>query len=64
MCKGRAWILALALAVLAWTPAVVTAQITPPPTYGGDLWERPRLTGDWFGGRDWLSKHGSTSTST
>jgi hypothetical protein len=18
----------------------------------------PRLTGDWFGGRDWLSKHG------
>jgi len=58
MCKGRAWILALALAVLAWTPAVVTAQITPPPTYGGDLWERPRLTGDWFGGRDWLSKHG------
>ena len=55
---GRAWIPALSLATLAWAPAVATAQITPPPTYGGDLWSRPRLTGDWFGGRDWLSKHG------
>ena len=32
----------------------------PPPTYAGDLWSRPRLTGDWFGGRDWLAKHGVT----
>jgi hypothetical protein len=36
------------------------AQIDPPPTYAGDLWSRPRLTGDWFGGRDWLAKRGVT----
>jgi porin len=58
MSTGRAWIPAFSLAMLAWAPAVAIAQITPPPTYGGDLGGRPRLTGDWFGGRDWLSKHG------
>src|SRR5262245_13712683 len=29
-----------------------------PPTWGGDFWSRPRLTGDWFGLRDDLGKKG------
>src|SRR5262245_9415530 len=58
MRKGRAWIMELALAVLAWTSTVVTAQNTPQPNYGGHLSARPRLTGYWFCGRDSLSKHG------
>ena len=42
------------------SPYAAMAQIDPPPTYAGDLWSRPRLTGDWFGGRDWLAKRGVT----
>ena len=29
-----------------------------PKTYAGDLWSRPRLTGDWFGVRDELATRG------
>ncbi len=29
-----------------------------PATYGGDLWSRPRLTGNWGGARDDLAKRG------
>ena len=29
-----------------------------PPTWGGDLWSRPRLTGDWSGFRDEMGKKG------
>jgi porin len=29
-----------------------------PPTWGGDFWSRPRLTGDWLGVRDDLGKKG------
>jgi porin len=29
-----------------------------PPTWGGDIWDRPRLTGSWFGLRDELGKKG------
>jgi porin len=37
----------------------VTAQpVEVPPTWGGDFWDRPRLTGDWFGYRDELGKRG------
>jgi len=37
--------------------AVANAQpIDVPPTWGGDLWSRPRLTGSWFGLRDELGK--------
>jgi porin len=60
MGKTRAWIPAISAALLLWAPAAAMAQINPPPTYAGDLWSRPRLTGDWFGGRDWLAKHGVT----
>ena len=29
-----------------------------PPTWGGDFWDRPRLTGSWWGLRDELGKKG------
>src|SRR5215813_14290633 len=40
-------------------PVAVPAQpVEIPPTWGGDFWSRPRLTGDWFGLRDDLGKKG------
>jgi carbohydrate-selective porin OprB len=41
-------------------PSVVLAQTPAPETFGGDIWSRPRITGDWFGYRDDLVKHGVT----
>jgi porin len=41
--------------------ASVPASAQPyavPPTWGGDFWTRPRLTGDWGGLRDDLGKKG------
>ena len=62
MSRNRNWLHAITgmLVLVLFTPSVALAQINPPPTYAGDLWSRPRLTGDWFGGRDWLAKHGAT----
>jgi len=42
-------------------PSPASAQSGPvvtPPTWGGDVWSRPRLTGDWGGLRDELGKKG------
>lgn len=48
----------LALALLV-TPSLASAQpVEAPDTYAGDLWSRPRLTGDWGGLRDELAKKG------
>src|SRR5215831_8977030 len=51
--------------VLAWvivlvaSAGTVNAQpVDVPPTWGGDFWDRPRLTGSWFGLRDDLGKKG------
>jgi porin len=62
MRRSNRWLrrISVMLVLLTCAPAVAQAQIDPPPTYAGDLWSRPRLTGDWFGGRDWLAKHGVT----
>lgn len=50
--------LATSLAALA-TAAPVCAQSYPvPPTWGGDIESRARLTGDWGGTRDELGKKG------
>lgn len=48
------------IVVTAWTiSAPVTAQPYPvPPTWGGDLSARPRLTGDWGSARDELGTKG------
>jgi porin len=40
-------------------PSLARAQPYPTPdTWGGDIWSRPRLTGDWDGLRDDLAKMG------
>jgi porin len=53
-------LLAIGLAALAFWPVVAIAQTDAPATYTGDLWSRPRLTGDWWESRDWLAKRGVT----
>ena len=48
----RAFVTAAALfgLVLVLAPTRVSAQpYSVPPTWGGDFWSRPRLTGDWGG---------------
>ena len=40
-------------------PGAAGAQpVDVPPTWGGDIWSRPRLTGSWWGLRDELGKKG------
>src|ERR1700726_2153605 len=54
----RAWAL-LASLILLFVPSPASAQPYPTPdTWGGDIWSRPRLTGDWGGPRDDLAKKG------
>jgi len=49
----------LGSALLAAAPGLSVAQpVDVPPTWGGDFWNRPRLTGDWGGLRDELGKKG------
>jgi porin len=49
----------LGSALLASFPGVSVAQpYDVPPTWGGDFWDRPRLTGSWWGLRDELGKKG------
>lgn len=50
-----------ALAALLIAPAGAAAQpFEIPATFAGDFWDRPRLTGDWFGLRDEMGKRGVT----
>src|SRR5882672_1083920 len=46
------------LALLILTGPVSAQPVDVPPTWGGDIWSRPRLTGSWFGPRDELGKKG------
>ncbi|HEY7539309.1 MAG TPA: carbohydrate porin [Methylomirabilota bacterium] len=50
-------LLVLGLVLLAAVPASAQPYDVP-PTWGGDIWSRPRLTGSWFGLRDDLGKKG------
>ncbi len=45
------------LLLIAVNP-VGAQPVEVPPTWGGDIWSRPRLTGDWGGLRDELGKKG------
>src|SRR5277367_5459741 len=57
-CGLRTWILLASLILLV---AANPARAQPYPTpdiWGGDIWSRPRLTGDWGGLRDDLAKMG------
>jgi porin len=54
----KSWVLLVGL-MLAAAPDIARAQPYPTPdTWGGDIWSRPRLTGDWGGLRDDLTKKG------
>jgi len=58
MSRSVRWV-ALAVTVAVCAPVAASAQpYDVPPTWGGDLWSRPRLTGDWFGFRDEMGKRG------
>ncbi len=53
------WVWPLALSLVVLLPPVAQAQpVDVPPTWGGDLSSRPRLTGSWGGLRDELGKKG------
>jgi porin len=56
--RPRAGIFLVGLVVL-FAPNCARAQLVDvPDTWGGDIWSRPRLTGDWGGLRDDLAKMG------
>ncbi len=56
---GRcAWTIMLALALLVMPSPASAQPVAAPDTYEGDLWSRPRLTGNWGGLRDDLAKKG------
>jgi porin len=53
------WIIIAAIVLAGTLAAPAGAQpIDEPKTYAGDLWSRPRLTGDWGGFRDTLATKG------
>lgn len=52
------WMVLLGLGLLAAPGAASAQPVDVPPTWGGDFWERPRLTGSWWGLRDELGKKG------
>src|SRR5580692_4325222 len=53
-----AWLFLVGLTMLV-APDAIRAQPYPvPDTWGGDIFSRPRLTGDWGGLRDDLGKMG------
>ena len=51
-------ILSLGLTLLVSAGVVDAQPVDVPPTWGGDFWDRPRLTGSWWGLRDELGKKG------
>src|SRR6266550_5942319 len=52
------WIFLIGLFLLFGTNAADAQPYPVPPTWGGDMLDRPRLTGDWSGWRDELGKMG------
>jgi porin len=53
-----AWLFLIGLLGLDATQTATAQPYPVPPTWGGDFWSRPRLTGDWNGVRDDLGKKG------
>jgi porin len=59
--RSAMWIASIVLlgVGLLFVAAPVRAQpYVTPPTWGGDFWSRPRLTGDWGGLRDEMAAKG------
>src|SRR5215813_10418459 len=51
-------VLVLSLVLIAAASVANAQPLDVPPTWGGSLWDRSRLTGSWFGLRDELGKKG------
>jgi porin len=60
--RPRAGISLVGLVVLLAPNCARAQPVDVPDTWGGDIWSRPRLTGDRGGFRDDLAKMGSYST--
>jgi porin len=56
--RPNAWIFLAGLIMLIAPDLARTQPYDVPETWGGDIWSRPRLTGDWGGLRDDLAKMG------
>ena len=54
----RATIVHFGVALLFASSPAFAQPVDVPPTWGGDVWSRPRLTGDWGGLRDELGRKG------
>jgi porin len=52
------WKVLVGLALLAVPGAASAQPVDVPTTWGGNFWDRPRLTGSWWGVRDELGKKG------
>jgi len=51
-------VLVCAVLAIAWGAAASAQPYAVPPTWGGDFWSRPRLTGDWDGLRNEMGAKG------
>ena len=56
--RRTGWSICVALAVVALAGPAAAQPVDIPPTWGGSFWDRPRLTGSWFGLRDEMGKKG------
>jgi porin len=56
--RRSGWAICVALAAVVMTGPAAAQPVDVPPTWGGSFWDRPRLTGDWFGLRDEMGKKG------
>ena len=52
------WAIVLGLVLLSMAGPTSAQPVDIPATWGGDVWSRPRLTGNWGGLRDDLGKKG------
>ena len=51
-----AWAMVVGLVVLVMAGPTSAQPVDIPPTWGGDFWSRPRLTGSWGGLRDEIGR--------
>ena len=56
--RMRPWAMVLGLVVLCLAGTANAQPVDVPPPWGGSLWDRPRLTGSWFGLRDAMGEKG------
>jgi hypothetical protein len=57
---GSIWRVLVGLVFVMLSDRASAQQVDVPATWGGDIFSRPRLTGDWDGLRDELGQKGIT----